>query len=246
MSGLFISLYFIRQTSWIITNSKAKIDLRKVVWVYNNNHNLSREAKGIRMKKIQEKPLLSFFIASADMTYNEIAEREVYLLGDAEVGYALRGEITGCGDGCYTDLNQVFLEFAMSCEGCTDQQSAEASIARFGRRLGTLLAENVPFDRAASSDLDRLSLTFGCVLNSMSVPFSVMQTADRLEYALDYCPLCQAGQITGLNRELALARHGFAALCQSLAGTVAPDWIVLKPLPTEPDLDLLTVQLVRG
>jgi len=198
------------------------------------------------MRKFREKPLLSFFIASADMTYNEIAEREVYLLGDAEVGYALRGEIAGCGDGCYTDLNQVLLEFALSCEGCTDQQSAEASIAKFGRRLGTVLAENLPLDFSESADLDRLSLTFGCVLNSMSVPFSVVQTADRLEYALDYCPLCQSGQITGLNRELALARHGFAALCQSLAGMVAPDWIVLKPLPSDPDLDLLAVQFVRG
>lgn len=198
------------------------------------------------MKKTSDKPLLSFFIASADMTYNEVAEREVYLLGNEEVGYALRGEITGCGQGCYTDLNQVFLEFALSCEGCIDQQSAEASIAKFGRRLGTVLVEKLPLDFAVASELDRLNKTFGCVLNSMSVPFDVLQTPDRLQYSLDYCPLCQAGQITGLNRELALARYGFAALCQSLASAVAPDWMVIKPLPTDADLELLEITLIKG
>lgn len=198
------------------------------------------------MKRVSDAPLLSFFIASADMTYNEIAEREVYLLGDEKVGYALRGEIAGCGEGCYTDLNQVLLEFALSCEGCIDQQSAEASIAKFGRRLGIVLTEKLPLDFAAISDLDRLTRTFGCVLDSMSVPYDTAHTPDRVHYTLDYCPLCEAGQITGLNRELTLARYGFAALCQSLVSTLAPGWFVLKPLPEESDQDLLEVILIRG
>jgi hypothetical protein len=197
------------------------------------------------MKKVSDAPLLSFFIASADMTYNEIAEREVYLLGDPELGYALRGEIAGCGEGCYTDLNQILLEYALSCEGCIDQQSAEASIAKFGHRLGTLLPNHLPLDKPGLTDVERLSLTFTCVVDSLSVPYSVATTPERLHYTLDYCPLCNAGQITGLNRELALARHGFASLCQSLVGAVAPAWSVLKPLPGEPNLDLLEVLLVR-
>ena len=198
------------------------------------------------MKRVGEKPLLAFFIASADMTYSEIAEREVYLLGDPELGYALRGEIVGCGEGCYTDLNQILLEFALSCEGCIDQQSAEASIANFGRRLGTLLVSHLPLNDPALADFERLSRAFVCVLDSMSVPYDTAHTSDRLHYTLDYCPLCEAGQITGLIRELALARYGFAALCQSLVVALAPAWLVLKPLPEESDLDLLEVVLVRG
>jgi len=198
------------------------------------------------MKKISDKPLLAFFIASADMTYSEIAEREVYLLGDPQQGYALRGEIAGCGEGCYTDLNQVFLEFALSCEGCIDQQSAEASIANFGRRLGTLLVSHLPLNDPALADFERLSRAFDCVLDSLSVPYETQQTPDRLHYTLDYCPLCESSQVTGLNRELELARYGFVALCQSLVSALATAWLVLKPLPEESDLDLLEVILVKG
>ena len=198
------------------------------------------------MKKISDKPLLAFFIASADMTYNEIAEREVYLLGDTELGYALRGEIAGCGEGCYTDLNQVFLEFALSCEGCIDQQSAEASIAKFGRRLGTILVGQLPLNDPVLTDSERLSRAFACVLDSMSVPYEVQLTQDRLQYTLDYCPLCESGQVTGLNRELTLARYGFAALCQTLVSALAPGWSVFKPLPEQADQDLLEISLIRG
>jgi hypothetical protein len=197
------------------------------------------------MKKISEKPLLAFFIASADMTYNEVAEREVYLLGDAEYGYALRGEISGCGEGCYTDLSQVFLEYALSCEGCIDQESAEASMAKFSRRLGMLLASQLPLNDADLAIDERLARAFACVLDSLSVPYDTMHTPDRLQYTLDYCPLCEAGQVTGLNRELSLARYGFAALCQSLASAMASGWSVLKPLPEEADFDLLEVILVK-
>jgi hypothetical protein len=198
------------------------------------------------MKRVGEKPLLAFFIASADMTYSEIAEREVYLLGDPELGYAIRGEIVGCGEGCYTDLNQILLEYALSCEGCIDQQSAEASIANFGRRLGTLLVSRLPLNDPALADFERLSRAFVCVLDSMSVPYNMAHMPERLQYTLDYCPLCEAGQITGLNRELELARYGFAALCQSLVSALAPGWSVLKPLPEQADQDLLEVSLMRG
>lgn len=198
------------------------------------------------MKKISEEPLLSFFIASADMTYSEIAERDIYLLSDADAGYALRGEIAGCGEGCYADLNQVFLEFALSCEGCIDQQSAEASIAKFGHRIGALLVSHLPLDDPALADFERLARAFHCVLDSMSVPYDTIRTPDRLQYTLDYCPLFQAGQITGLNRELSLARYGFAALCQSMVSVLASGWSVLKPLPQDSDQDLLEVTLIRG
>ena len=110
--------------------------------------------------KIKEAPLLAYVIASADMRYIEINEREIYIRQDPVVGIVVRGEISGCGAGCYADLSQIFLEYAMSCEGCSDQTEGEKSVTRFGARLGAILAARLSEDYIGLSTIDQLSQAF--------------------------------------------------------------------------------------
>ena len=195
--------------------------------------------------KIKDAPLLAYVIASADMRYIEINEREIYIRHDPVVGLIVRGEISGCGAGCYADLSQVFLEYAMSCEGCRDQSEGEKSVTRFGARLGALLAAKLSEDYVGLSTIDQLTRAFAFILNSMAVPFTEERTERSLRYTLAHCPLCDSGKKTGLNREMALARLGFAVLCESMMRSFAPDWSLLKPSLPQPEPTLLEIVMTR-
>ena len=195
--------------------------------------------------KIKEAPLLAYVIASADMRYIEINEREIYIRQDPVVGMVVRGEISGCGAGCYADLSQIFLEYAMSCEGCSDQTEGEKSVTRFGARLGAILAARLSEDYIGLSTIDQLSQAFEFILNSMAVPFTLERTDRNLRYTLAHCPLCESGKKTGLSREMALARLGFAVLCESILRSFAPDWSLLKPSIQAPEPTLLEIVLTR-
>jgi hypothetical protein len=184
--------------------------------------------------------LFSYVIASADMRYIEVNTRQIYLRDDPEQGLVVRGEIPGCGEGCYADLSQMMLEYALSCDGCREQDVAQSSVVEFGERLGKVLAARL------AQDPGRFARAFDCVVRSLGVPFTAERSEASLRYALSTCPLCESGGKTGLKRELGLARQGFAALCQSLLGTLAPDWTMLSPLLGEPQETLEEVVLRRG
>jgi hypothetical protein len=89
--------------------------------------------------EIQDAPIFSYAIASGDMRYIEIGEREIYLRNDPKVGLIYRGEIAGCGPECHFELNEILLEFAMSCEGCREESFATKEVIQFGEHLGEVL-----------------------------------------------------------------------------------------------------------
>jgi len=194
---------------------------------------------------LKDVPLLAYVIASADMRYIEINEREIYLRQDPVAGSIVRGEISGCGAGCYADLSQIFLEYAMSCEGCRDQNDEEKSVSRFGARFGTILAARLSDQYIGLPTIDQLSRVYGFILNSMAVPFTVERTDRILHYTLANCPLCDSGKRTGLNREMALARLGFTVFCESLLQSITPDWSLLKPSIQKPEPTLLEIVIAR-
>jgi hypothetical protein len=198
-----------------------------------------------RMDEIQDTPLFAYVIASADMRYIEINERQIFLRKDPLVGYLVRGEIPGCGAGCYADLSQIFLEYTLSCEGCRDRPVAEESSAHFGQRLGRILANRLAQDSPDSPSIDRLTGALECLLNSMNVPYDLEQMENRLYYTLSYCPIRESAQATGIKRGESIAQRGFTALCESLVRDIAADWTVLKPSAIETDQPLLEIEIVR-
>jgi hypothetical protein len=64
--------------------------------------------------EMQETLLLRYPIASGDMKFIEVNQRDIYLRNDPASGIVLRGEIPDCGPGCYADLGQVILEYVMT------------------------------------------------------------------------------------------------------------------------------------
>jgi hypothetical protein len=191
-------------------------------------------------------PLYTYTIASGDMRYIEINQRNLFLRHDPNLGLILRGELPGCGAGCYADLSQVLLEYAMTCEGCKSPEEACEYVAGFARRLGELLAGQLATQYSTLPAEARLPAGIEVVLKSMLVPFTSQHSPQRLEYSLEYCPLCQSGSLSGMGRELVMARYGFAALCKNLAAFLAPAWKVVTPTQQDAEQELLSIILERS
>jgi len=183
----------------------------------------------IEALEIQDAPVYSFALASADMRYIEIGERDIYLRTDPKAGLVFRGEISGCGLDCYVELNEILLEYAMSCEGCRDQNVASKEVVRFGEHLGKVLVAKTYPDIAELPTTEKLSIAFKCVLNSMSATYIEESKEDHLEYSLDCCPLRECAKKTGLSRSVEMAHLSFTALCKSLIKEMAPNWALMQP-----------------
>ena len=166
------------------------------------------------MLEVEDTKLFTYQIASGEMRYIEVNQREVYLRNDPQKGLIVRGEIPGCGEGCHADLCQILLEYALSCEGCGEPMVAAEAMYRFGVRLGKLLSANLCRLDDGLSTGDQLSLVFGCILNSMSVPYDVERTLNNIHYKLSSCPLDEAAKGAGFSRVLPMARRSFSALCE--------------------------------
>ena len=193
-----------------------------------------------------DSPLYTYVIASGDMRYIEINQRNLFLRRDPNLGLILRGELPGCGSGCYADLSQVLLEYAMTCEGCKSPQEACEYVAGFGKRLGELLSQQLTSELSTLPAEDLLPAALEILLKSMVVPYTGVRSSQRLTYTLEYCPLCETGETSGMARELVLARYGFAALCNNLVASLTPGWKLVTPGEQDAEQALLSVVVERS
>ncbi|UCF28464.1 MAG: hypothetical protein JSW42_01910 [Chloroflexota bacterium] len=179
--------------------------------------------------EIEDSPVFSYPLASGDMRYIEIGERDIYLRDIPDTGLVFRGEIPGCGSECYVELNEILLEYAMSCEGCREESKAGEEVTCFGEHLGKILLANTHDAIENLTKVDQVAFVFHRVLDSMSSNYREYVGDDKLEYSLDCCPLRECAQHTGLNRSVELAQISFVALCKYLIESLAPDWELVKP-----------------
>jgi hypothetical protein len=183
--------------------------------------------------EIKDTPVFSYALASADMRYIEVGEREIYLRDDLNSGLIFRGEIPGCGPDYFVELNEILLEYAMSCEGCREDRIASQEVIRFGEHLGEALAARTYQKAAEWKESEKLSSVFNCVLNSMSAKFIEEIKVDQIEYSLECCPLSECARDTGFNRSVEMAGLSFIALCNTLITALASDWKLIQPIVDE-------------
>lgn len=191
----------------------------------------------------QETPVFSYTLASADLRYIEIGERDIYLRHDQEKGPIFRGEIAGCGPGCDINLAEVLLEYAMSCEGCSRAELATEMLTSFGDHLGQVYVEKIIPGKSSTDTHQDLSAAIVCILNSMDSKFNQEITHSSLSYSLECCPLSECARDTGLNRSVEMAYLVLITLLRSLVDRIAPGWTIVQPSSIEINIPLHQVQL---
>jgi len=178
--------------------------------------------------------LCQYPIASADMYYCEVNQRDVCVCDDPEKGLRIWGEIPSGGTVTAVDLCQIFLEYAMYCQTWRDLSQAYCAMQEFGECLGVALAryiqDSVLIERAANPGAYALE----SVLKSMNAHFTVEQVGPELRFIVACCQLQETAEHTGL-MEVELAHYGINALCQSLIHAIDPDQVVHAPLAARAD-----------
>jgi hypothetical protein len=167
-------------------------------------------------------------IASTDMYYSEVGQRDVFARDDPLHGFQVWGELTGGGESTTITLCEIFLEYAMFCQTGYEENQAYALMESFGSGLGQAVAmymqDNIFLNGFPNPGVCALE----CVLETMKVNFTIHQIGPELRFIIVDCPFEKAASQTGLPQS-ELAHIGLNAMCQGLLKVIQPELPVASP-----------------
>ncbi len=182
-------------------------------------------------ESIQTRPTLicRYPIASSDIYYNEVGQRDVYAFDDLVHGFQIWGEMTGAGEQTSISLCEIFLEYAMFCQTGFDESQSYALMESFGSGLGQAVAmymlDNIFLNGFPNPGVCALE----CVLETLRVDFTIHQIGPELRFIICDCPFDKTAGQTGLPQS-ELAHVGLNAMCQGLLKIIQPELPVASPI----------------
>ena len=169
--------------------------------------------------------LFRYAIASGDMYYSEMEERDVYIGRDEDGRVRIWGELVNGGPSTKVELCRVFLEYALYCGSCYGTAEAHYQMHAFGERIGRRLSDYlrknptlIPSKNAALGALE-------CLFGTISASYFEDYAPSGVRFVVTDCPLEAAAKRSGIPN-VELARHGINAMCQSLCLGMNPKLIV--------------------
>lgn len=165
--------------------------------------------------------LLVYPIARADPEYQLHTERHVYIDRDPIDGFHIWGEIPEIGEKSSLDLQEMLVEYSMTCAGCKDYTKALGCVEAFGNRFGDRLAMFIQTCFPEKANLDLAACGLRCVLESLRANFVAERRGTKAHYLLESCPICATSRNDDfLNEDL--MHFGMFTLCQSLIQALDP------------------------
>jgi hypothetical protein len=195
------------------------------------NGNTINWRKETMTASIQTKPTLicRYPIASSDMYYNEVGQRDVFVRDDLLQGFQIWGELSGAGQETAISLCEIFLEYAMFCQTGYDEPQAYALMESFGSGMGQAVAiymlDNIFLNGFPNPGVCALE----CVLETLKVDFTIHQIGPELRFIICDCPFDKTAGQTGLPQS-ELAHVGLNAMCQGLLNVIQPELPVASPI----------------
>lgn len=182
--------------------------------------------------------LHKYTVASADMRYITINEREIYLHRISPGSYIIRGEMPGCDESCHANLSQTLLEYVLDCEGCADTEEAAEEAQSFGWHMGEVLAKTIKTQNSEHPLAELAAMGVECILSSLEVPYE-FRASGGLHYRMQYSPLPYSAEQTATQRGIALAQQALISMVKGTLRAVSPDYTLLE---TSPDFTTITIQ----
>ncbi len=175
------------------------------------------------------KMICRYPIASGDMYYSEVGQRDVFVCDDLLHGFQIWGELTGGGEETAIPLCEIFLEYAMLCQTGYEENEAYARMESFGSGLGQAVAmymlDTVFLDGFPNPGVCALE----CVLETLKVNFTIHQIGPELRFIICDCPFERTAAQTGLPQS-ELAHVGLNGMCQGLLKLIQPELPVASPV----------------
>lgn len=163
--------------------------------------------------------LLRYVIASADMYYAEMEQRDVFMSCDGQGNFRIWGEIENEGPAAAIDVFEIFLEYAMYCCSWSGVDEALYRMQDFGESLGRAAAKHleeiIPPFLSENSAVQCLRHIFE------TANFSVEDADAGVRFVVADYPLENAAKHSGL-WNVELAQHGINSMCQSLIQSINP------------------------
>jgi hypothetical protein len=175
-----------------------------------------------------------YLIASSDMYYTELEQRDIFVQDDPDKGFEIWGEIAGAGKTTSIGLCQMFLEYGMYCRSWGSLSESTFHMRTFGENIGTALANFIQETPPAEMDQNPGICTLMCLWESLKIQFTVEHVGSEMHFLFANCPLEEIARQTGM-LDVDLALYGVNALCQTLIHTIDPYLEILTPLESRPD-----------
>jgi hypothetical protein len=165
--------------------------------------------------------LLRYTIASADMYYTELEQRDVFLYCDGQGNSRIWGETANGGSSTTIELFEMFLEYALYCCSWADRTETLYNMQNFGERLGSSLAKHLEDIIPLSLSEDLVIQSLKCIFTAEHAAFSTEHVDCGTRFIVSDFPLEKTAEHSGLHN-IEFARHGINAMCQSLVHGIDP------------------------
>jgi formate transporter FocA len=169
-----------------------------------------------------------YTIASSDMYYSEMEQRDIFACDDPEKGPRIWGEIHLGGANTAIDLCQIFLEYALYCQTARDENQSYNEMRSFGKQLGEMLAEYLKGTSSFKNATDPGACALEYILEAIHAHLSVEHIGPELRFIVADCPMLEVSERTGL-RDFELAQFGFNTMCQTLIQIIDPNLLLHLP-----------------
>jgi hypothetical protein len=187
--------------------------------------------------------LCGYTIASADMYYSEMGQRDVFICVDGQKGFCIWGEMSGAGPSSAINLCDIFLEYALYSKSWCSSEEARYNMVSFGERLGRSLGKYFQknFPGMVSGDVALKALE--CILAEMNASPSIEHSESEVCFVVSDFPLEEAARHSGL-RDVELAHYGINAMCESLVHTMNPSLTISVSSEIRPEFAFTIMGLV--
>ena len=183
--------------------------------------------------------LFRYVLASADMYYSEVEERDVFIGNDELGNFGIWG-VTA--DGCPStkiNLCEIFLEYGMYC--CSWCSAAERlyHMQNFGEKLGHAVAQYLRENPPLLAGENQAVRALEDVFETIGACFSAKYSGAEVRFMVTDCRLENTSKRSGLPN-VELAHHGINAMCRSLILDINPDVTVNVSSDIRPEF-ILTI-----
>lgn len=175
-----------------------------------------------------------YSIATSDMYYTELEQRDVFVCDDPDKGFQIWGQIAGAGPNTSVSLCQMLLEYAMYYQSWCSMNEAIFNMRIFGEQIGSALAKFILEAPPAEMNQNPGACTLVCLWESLNIQFTIEHVGSEMHFIFANCPLEETALRTGL-RGADVAIYGLNALCQTLIHIIDPQMEILTPLEVHPN-----------
>ena len=178
--------------------------------------------------------LFQYTVASSDMYFAELEQRNV-LLGKDNAGHIrIWGETANGGPSSKIGLCRVFLEYGLYCSSWCSTPEALYHMQSFGERLGHRLAGYMQNNPDLLTEDDPTLRALEQIFGTIGAVFTEEHMEAGVRFLVSHCPVEDAAKRSGLSH-VELARHGINAMCRRLILDMNPSLMVITAPDNRPE-----------